>query len=533
MPRGETRGVDFAVVGSGVAGLRAAIGLAEAWKSVLLLTKDSPEDSSTDRAQGGVAVVLSEEDEISLHFEDTLRAGAGLSEEAAARILVEDGPGAILELMEWGAEFDRQGLRLAFGREAAHSARRVLHAGGDATGREIVRVLLAKASSYPNITVIPRSSATDLLVQRGECAGVRYLDEDLGAHVMALTRGVLLATGGAARVYRENTNPPQATGDGIAMAWLAGAELMDMEFVQFHPTTLCLPDEPRWLLTEALRGEGGVLRDGRGRRFMPAVHPDAELAPRDVVSRGIVEELRRSGDPNVFLDLSHLEAGFLRKRFPGISALCSRHGIDFTREAIPVLPAAHYFMGGVRTDLAGRTSVSGLYAAGEAACSGVHGANRLASNSLLEGLVFGARAAAAMLADDRALPVPPVAATEGERGFEESVADASAEEVRAASWDGLGVIRDGAGIERAAGRLAAAQRGARSAEISRRGVEARNLCEVALAVARAAAWRRESRGAHYRSDHPRTDDAGYRCHSLQRRGRDVDAAPVGSGPISG
>ena len=531
MRRGGSHPAEFVVVGSGVAGLRAAIGLAEAWHSVLLLTKDAPTDSNTDRAQGGVAVVLSDEDEVGLHFEDTLRAGAGLSEVEAVRTLVEDGARAIVELMEWGAEFDRQGIRFAFAREAAHSARRVLHAGGDATGREIVRALLVKASTFPNLRIASRCTAQDLWVDGGVCRGVHYLDEWAGESRSASAAGVLLATGGAGCVYLHNTNPPQATGDGIAMAWLAGAELMDMEFVQFHPTALAVPGEPRWLLTEALRGEGGVLRTVSGRRFMPGYHAGAELAPRDVVSRSIVQEMASTGDDHVLLDLGSLDAAFLRKRFPGIDALCTRCGLDFTREPIPVVPAAHYFMGGIRTDLSGRTSLKGLYAAGETACTGVHGANRLASNSLLEGLVFGARVSTAMEVDlDGAVDKP---APGRERGafFSQDASGEIAHRIRQEAWDRLGVIRDGVGIEMARGALDALGGQRIATRASREGIEARNLWVVARAVAEAASWRTESRGAHFRTDYPATDDRRFRAHSVQRLGRSPEAVPVGRGPL--
>jgi L-aspartate oxidase len=531
MRRDGSRQAEFVVVGSGVAGLRAAIGLAEALERVLLLTKDTPTDSNTDRAQGGVAVVLSDEDEVGLHFEDTLRAGAGLSEESAARTLVEDGARAILELIEWGAEFDRQGIQLAFGREAAHSARRVLHAGGDATGREIVRVLLAKASMFPSLRILSGCIAQDLWIESGSCRGVHYLDEAAGETRTAAAAGVLLATGGAGRVYRENTNPPQATGDGIAMAWLAGAELMDMEFVQFHPTALAVPGEPRWLLTEALRGEGGVLRTLSGRRFMPQYHGDGDLAPRDVVSRSIAQEIARSGDDHVLLDLGHLDAAFLRRRFPGIDALCTRCGLDFTRDPIPVLPAAHYFMGGVRTDLLGRSSVPGLYAAGETACTGVHGANRLASNSLLEGLVFGARVSTAMLVDLGRAAGEPGPPPDPEPFFAEDGAAAVAERVAVEASERLGVIRNGGGLDRARAVLEGFSAGCVASSASRDGIEARNRWIVARAVTEAATWRTESRGAHFRSDHPEVDDRNFRVHSVQRLGSGVAAVPAGEGPL--
>src|SRR5215210_4779074 len=358
-----THETDFIVVGSGIAGLRAAVELAGAGARVTVLTKDRREESNTEYAQGGVAVALSEEDEVSLHEEDTLAAGAGLCDERAVEALVGEGPRYIQELIEWGAEFDREGGRLLFTREAAHSRPRILHAQGDATGHEIARDPLVRA---------PR---------------------------VLFARGVVLATGGAGALYLHTTNPAVATGDGMAMAYRAGAELSDMEFVQFHPTALNLEEAPRFLLSEALRGEGGVLRNSSGRRFMPRYHDAAELAPRDVVTRSIVAEMGRTATRTVFLDMTAFDAAHLRRRFPKIYRTCMQYGLDLAREPIPVGPAAHYVMGGVRTDLEGRTTLPGLYAAGEAAFTGVHGANRLASNSLLEGLVFGARAGAAAASD--------------------------------------------------------------------------------------------------------------------------------------
>src|SRR5919199_194098 len=383
---------DFIVIGSGIAGLRAAIEIARQGAHVTVLTKDRTHESNTEYAQGGIAVALSDEDEVALHEEDTLNAGAGLCDERAVRVMVEDGPSYIQELIDWGTEFDREGGRLVFTREAAHSRRRILHAHGDSTGREIVRALIARARAEREIAFVAHAATESLLVVDGRVRGVRYLDPLVRAPRELWARAVVLASGGAGQVYLHTTNPPVATGDGMAMSFDAGAELSDMEFVQFHPTALNVEGAPRFLLSEALRGEGGVLRNAAGRRFMPRYDDAAELAPRDVVTRSIVAEMERTATRTVFLDMTAFDAAYLRRRFPKIYSTCLRHGLALAQEPIPVSPAAHSIMGGVRTDLEGRTTLPGLYAAGEVACTGVHGANRLASNSLLEGLVFGARA---------------------------------------------------------------------------------------------------------------------------------------------
>jgi L-aspartate oxidase len=493
----ETLRTDFLVLGSGIAGLRAALGLCRHGQ-VLVVTKDQPTESNTGYAQGGVAVALGEDDTPALHLVDTLEAGAGIVSEAAARVLVEEGPERIREIASWGARFDREEGRFHMTREGAHSQNRVLHALGDATGWEMVRALLDKTHRTEEIEIRSFACSTDLIVEDGRVGGCRFLGED-GRETVVLSRGTLLATGGAGQVFAETTNPPVATGDGMAMALRAGAALLDMEFVQFHPTALRLAGAPRFLISEAVRGEGAYLIGVKGERFTE------ELGPRDQVARAIVREVRAHGGP-VRLDLRHLDAESVRRRFPRIVSTCLRYGLDVPREPIPVTPAAHYVMGGVATDLDARSTLPGLYAAGECASTGVHGANRLASNSLLEGLVFGARAADAM-AEDRALAGSAPTARQA------PTFALPPEELRRRAWEALGLERDAAGLEGLLEELNR-PRMAPSVVASRAEAEARNLTDVAWAMAVSALFREESRGAHYRRDFPETDEVRFRGHTL-------------------
>ncbi len=488
---------DYLVIGAGVAGLRAAIELSESG-SVLVVAKGTLRESSSEYAQGGIAVALSDDDEVALHEQDTLFAGDGLCNQQAVRGLVEEGPAAIQDLIGWGAEFDREGEELAFTREGAHSRNRILHAHGDSTGQEIARTLYRKAASIPNIRFQSFSEVSDLLISGGAAAGAVALNESSRTFHQIRARAVLLATGGLGRVFKETTNPDIATGDGVAMAWRAGAEISNIEFVQFHPTALHVKGAPRFLLSEALRGEGAVLRNRSGEPFMERYHPLADLAPRDVVSRSIVSEMRRTGSEHVWLDLTSKSAAFIRQRFPRIYETCLAYGVDIAQTAAPVHPAAHYAMGGVTSDLHGRSTVPSLYAAGEAACTGVHGANRLASNSLLEAVVFGRRAG-------RAMSEPGVKG-HGDGGGSLSVPkrlvpEMSERALRALTWEHCGIVRDRAGLECAVSALRGTKWTA-AATPSPGVVELRNMHQVALLIAEAALWREESRGAHFRTDFP-------------------------------
>ena len=509
--------INSVIVGGGIAGLRAAIGLASAG-GVVVLTKSDPTESNTGYAQGGIAAAIGDDDSPQLHASDTMRAGDGLCDADAVRVLVENGPQYVRELIEWGTRFDRDARgAIALGREAAHSVRRVLHAG-DATGREIGRVLWDRVRAQGSVETIDHARVTDVLTQGGAAAGVAYIDGN-GARREVRAPATLLATGGAGRIFRETTNPPVATGDGIALAYRAGARVADLEFVQFHPTALNRAGAPRFLISEALRGEGARLVNDRGEAFMSRYHPDGDLAPRDVVARSIVRESELTGGA-IFLTLAHLDAAYVTSRFPTIAAMCREIGLDLARDPIPVGPAAHYIMGGVETDKWGRTSVPGLYAAGEVACTGVHGANRLASNSLLEGLVFGARAASAMQGRPQAAPLKAdrvivhglerthrsARATVAGTGRCLHPGEMALDDIRDLMWRRVGLFRSRDGLAEAVSVLDAA------AAAEPRDAATRNLIVVARLIAGAALRRDESRGGHFRADFPKRDDIHWKVH---------------------
>jgi L-aspartate oxidase len=511
---------DFIVVGAGIAGMRAAIELS-AYGRVLCLAKLELSESNTQYAQGGIAVALSDEDEICLHLQDTLLAGDGLCNSDAARILVEEGPARIEELIKWGTQFDKQGTKLSFTREGAHSRNRVLHANGDSTGREIGRALYHRAASLKSISFREFGFATSLAIEDGRVAGIHLLNQN-GEPERISAAAVMLATGGMGQVYANTTNPGVATGDGVAMAFRAGAEIGDMEFIQFHPTALYLKDAPRFLLSEALRGEGAYLRNSSLSRFMPKYHDMAELAPRDVVARAIAHELEISKQPEpvVYLDLTHLNGERLKKRFPRIYSTCLQYNIDLATDMVPIRPAAHYAMGGIRTDLCGHTSLPGLFAAGEAASTGVHGANRLASNSLLEGLVYGARAASYMGGEARLVKHAKNSsagkskqAANGGQGPANPALESKISALRELMWREVGIVREGKRLRGAIALLKEFE-GQLPEALCRRDWEARNLSTVAQLIARAALAREESRGAQYRLDYPAHDDARFLKHSI-------------------
>lgn len=505
--------VHVVVVGSGIAGLTTALHAADAGCRVTLVTKDVLEHANTRFAQGGIAGVMFSDDRAEDHERDTLAAGAGLSDPAAVRVLVEEGPARIRDLVALGVAFDRDAEgEWVKGLEAAHSYPRILHAGGDATGTAIEKALVARLRGAQDggLRVIEHAFLVDLVVRDGRAAGVDLLVGEAPGRAGGRERidadAVVLATGGAGQLYAHTTNPRVATGDGIAAALRAGADVADLEFMQFHPTVL--PGDEAFLVSEAVRGEGATLIDDAGRRFAMDAHPDGELAPRDVVARAIAEQMERQGGHPVRLDATHLRAGaeetaaFLARRFPTIDAAVRARGLDWAREPIPVVPAAHYLMGGVATDLSGRTSLPGLYAVGEVACTGVHGANRLASNSLLEGAVFGARAGDVIRADaaGRAWPAGSAAATTDEVASPDpSAPPFSRAALQQLLWEDAGLVRDADGLAHAASVIAGWRTAHRDARTEAE-LEDENLLLVAEHLVAAARARRGSVGAHHRRD---------------------------------
>ncbi len=536
---------EFLVLGSGVAGLFYALRVAEHGR-VAVVTKRAAQDSATDWAQGGIAAVLNSDDSIEDHVADTLRAGAGLCRPQVVERVVERGPAMIDALVHHGVHFDPPegdatgGGRFALGREGGHTRRRIVH-HRDTTGHEISRALIERARAHPGITFFENHLAVDLITARR--AGVAGPDRALGAYVLdAVTGGVqrflapivLLATGGGGKVYLYTSNPDVASGDGVAMAYRAGATVANLEFMQFHPTCLFHPQAKSFLVSEAVRGEGAILRTRAGEAFMGRYHEMRDLAPRDVVARAIDSELKRSGDDSVLLDITHRDPEYVRRRFPHIAERCLSYGIDMTKEPIPVVPAAHYTCGGVDTDLSGETDIPNLFAAGEVACTGLHGANRLASNSLLECAVFADAAATESL---RRLPdvEPPrgVPAWQSQwvKDSDEAVMiTQNWEEVRRFMWNYVGVVRSDRRLERARHRIGLLQEEIDeyywNFRITPDLIELRNLARVAQLVIECASWRKESRGLHYNLNHPEIDDARFGVDTLIRK------SVIGGTPVS-
>jgi len=512
---------DVLIIGAGLAGLRAAMAVPPQL-SALVITKDGIWESNSANAQGGIATVLSEEDSFEEHVADTLEAGGALCDPVVVERVVREGPKRVQELIDWGAQFDRINGRLTLGREGGHGRHRIAHALGDATGKEIMRTMIQRVREEPHIDVWEYTFTLDLLTHEGTCRGALVWNSRHGK-TLIWAKQTILCCGGLGQIYRETTNPEVATGDGMAMAYRAGAELRDMEFLQFHPTVLYIAGSGRHLITEAMRGEGAHLVDRYGHRFMPDYDSRAELAPRDVVSSAIVSQMERPRHPNVYLDLTHLEPEWVLARFPGIAEICRHFNLDITQDRIPVRPGAHYMMGGVTVDAEGRTTLPGLWAAGEVTSSGVHGANRLASNSLLEALVYGASAGegasqAAAPIDDRfrALPLEnPRTCPLDEPLDLEDIRNS----LKSLMWRNMGVRREAEGLQDAADSIDHWSRYVLGLQFNDpTGWELQNMLCVARMMVSAALARQESRGGHVRTDFPERDDATWNRHILFRRG---------------
>ena len=500
---------DVLVIGSGLAALRAAYEVASQGRRVLVVTKRGRLDSNSRYAQGGIAAAIDESDTLESHIEDTLTVGCGLCDDAMVRTVITEGADCVRELIAWGARFDRAGSRLAFAREGGHSRARVLHRG-DRTGQELAETLVRLCEREKGIAIEEQSYAIDLLTRGGACIGALLWDGRKLRPVIA--SATILATGGAAQIYRETTNPPMATGDGIAMAYRAGAELMDLEMMQFHPTTLYLAGASRSLVTEAVRGASGVLRDRAGHAFMKEYHPMADLAPRDVVSRAMLAQMLKTNDTQVYLDVTHIPKAAIRRQFPNMFEVCGRFGLDVAKDLIPVRPAAHYTIGGVRIDENGHTSVPRLYAAGECASGGFHGANRLASNSLLECLVVGRRAARAAM-EEKPLDGARDVSFQGRFIAEGIGVEDLRNSLTSLMWRSVGIQRDRESLEDAIERIAFwSGYVLRHGFVEPAGWELQNLLTLGQAMARCALRREESRGVHYRSDFAKRDDRRWRKH---------------------
>lgn len=517
---------DVLVIGGGLAGFRAALGV-DPNQSVLVITKDSLDQSNSAQAQGGIAAVLDPVDRFEDHVTDTMLAGGPLCDIEVVQHVISEGPRRIREMIEWGTEFDQENGQLALSREGGHCRDRIAHANGDATGREIIRAAIERIKKSRNIAAWEHTFAIDLLTHEGVCRGALVWNERHGKTVV-WAKQTILATGGVGQIYRETTNPDVATGDGMAMAYRAGAQLRDMEFMQFHPTVLYIAGSSRHLITEAMRGEGAYLVDRHGHRFMPDYDQRAELAPRDVVSWSIVSQMEKTRHPNVYLELTHLDAATVRGRFPGIAAICEKFDLDITKDRIPVRPGAHYMMGGVTVDLEGRTTLPGLWAAGEVSSSGLHGANRLASNSLLEAAVYGAHAgegasqeAARMNDTFRAVPLEnPRTKLTSERLDLTDIHNS----LKSLMWRSMGVRREAEVLAESAANIDHWCRYVLALQFHDPvGWELQNMLCVARLMIQAAMRRNESRGCHVRTDFPERDDARWNRHTVFCREQELVA----------
>ncbi|NGQ96448.1 L-aspartate oxidase [Brevibacillus sp. SYP-B805] len=511
LPRRKT---DVVVVGAGIAGLYTALRVSE-YAEVILISKKSLDDSNTRWAQGGIAAVTLKSDSPALHRQDTLIAGAGLCSAEAVNVLVHEGPERLKELIAYGTQFDKDAKgRYELTKEGAHSQRRILHAQGDATGAEIVRALSERVREAANITVLENHFAIDVVTHEGECVGVLVLKPE-GEVFFLEARATVLATGGAGQLYRYTTNPEIATADGIAMAYRAGAEIKDVEFIQFHPTALYYPGAPRFLISEAVRGEGAILRNINGERFMEKYHPLKELAPRDIVARAIVSEMERTNSSYVYLDITHESEELIKHRFPNIYRVCLQYGLDMVTDWIPVSPACHYIMGGVRTDLFGETSTRRLFACGEVSCTGVHGANRLASNSLSEAVVFGHRIAGRIKELPPLDPLPALSFHEPKRASRTANTIQQRVKLQKLMLRHVGLKRHERGLLKAREEMEKMTRYYYYQVHDRESFEFLNLLTAAMLTTQAALLREESRGGHYRTDFPNKDDLIWRKHIIQ------------------
>jgi L-aspartate oxidase len=509
---------DYIIIGSGIGGLYTAL-LAKEQGSVLVITKGSIDDCNTRYAQGGIAAAIGKDDSPRLHSDDTTSAGAGLSDGEAVNILTGEAPARIADLVGYRVPFDTLDGEIALTIEAAHSVPRVLHAGGDATG-EYIEVTLSRLVRSSGIKVLENFMATEILVEKGRVAGIKVLDCRTGSIEEFECRFLILATGGAGQLFRYNTNSDVATGDGVSLAFNAGAEIIDMEFFQFHPTALRLPGVHPFLISEAVRGEGGVLRNAEGNRFMSEYHPDGDMAPRDIVARSILHEMKKTRSDRVFLDVTHLPPHTITARFPNIYRFCLDHGLDITRDQVPVAPAAHYMIGGVRTNIWGETNIAGLFATGEVACTGVHGANRLASNSLLEAIVFSKRIieearGKAKVKDSKSEKDRIMYCSLSQRPAPKVIPAVSLTHLQQLHWDKVGIIRDKEGLSGAATLLSAWQQALPEAA-DQSSLELNNLILTGRLLTEAAYIREESRGAHFRSDFTATSDR-WQCHIVWKK----------------